>query len=51
MAAKYDFTIEQGANHSFQVQYKNADGSVFDFTGYSAKLQARKTVSATDVLI
>lgn len=43
MAAKYDFTIEQGSNHSFQVQYKNADGSVFDFTGYSAKLQARKT--------
>lgn len=51
MAAKYDFTIEQGANHSFQVQYKNADGSVFDFTGYTAKLQARKSASATDVLI
>ena len=51
MAAKYDFTIYQGANHSFQVPYKNADGSVFDFTGYTAKLQVRKTVSAPDVLI
>ena len=51
MAGKYDFTIEQGSNLSFEVQYKNQDGSIFDFTGYSAKLQVRKSVSATDVLI
>lgn len=51
MAANYDFTVEQGANHSFEILYKNSDGSVFDFTGYTAKLQARKTASASEVLI
>ena len=51
MAAVYNFTIEQGTRHSFAVQYKNQDGSVFDFTGYTGKLQVRKTVSAGDVLI
>ena len=51
MAANYDFTLEQGANHSFEILYKNSDGSIFDFTGYDAKLQARKSTSASDVLI
>jgi hypothetical protein len=51
MSANYDFSIDQGTNHSFEILYKNADGSVFDFTAFTAKLQVRKTVSAVDVLI
>jgi len=35
MAAKYNITIEQGADFSLDIQLKNADGSEIDISGLS----------------
>jgi hypothetical protein len=60
MANEYNFTLDQGSNHSFEIEYKNSDNTIFDLTGYSAKLHVRESynsailielLSPTDILI
>jgi hypothetical protein len=43
--------IDQGSNFTATIPHKNADGSVFDLTGYTAHLQVKATVGASDVFI
>lgn len=46
MAATYNFTIDQGTTVSVQWAYRTAANAVIDLTSYTARLQARPTVSS-----
>ena len=41
MAARYSFTIDQGATKEFVVRYADSTNSPIDLTGYTAKMQIR----------
>ena len=50
MAANYGLEIEAGATFSLEFEYKNDDGTLFDFTGWTAKAQIRQTPSSSSAL-
>jgi hypothetical protein len=50
-AAQYDFAIEQGATTIRSFVWKSSDGTPVDLTGYAARMQVRRSFSATDVLL
>lgn len=50
-AATYDFEIEQGATLLKPIVWKDSDGNPVNLTGYTAKMQVRQNVSASDVLL
>ena len=50
-AAKYSFTIEQGATLDFQIDWTDDSGSAIDLTGYSARMQIRPQVESDEVFI
>lgn len=50
-AATYDFEIEQGASLIKPIVWKDANGLAVNLTGYTAKMQIRKSVSSPDVLL
>jgi carbohydrate-binding DOMON domain-containing protein len=50
MAANYGLEIEAGATFSLELEYKNEDGTLFDFTNWTAKAQIRQTPSAASAL-
>lgn len=45
LAGRYDLTVEQGSTFNLTLVYKDQRGYVIDLTGYSARMQLRKTVS------
>lgn len=49
-AATVNLVIEQGSDFSHIVGLTNSDGSVFNLTGYDARMQIRPTVASTTVL-
>lgn len=49
-AAIVNLVIEQGTDFSHIVGLTNSDGSVFNLTGYDARMQIRSTVSAATIL-
>lgn len=50
-AAKYDFTIEQGTTVTKPFVWKSGEGLPVDITGYTARMQVRRSVSSADVLL
>lgn len=50
-AASYDFEIEQGTTLLKPIVWKDSNGDPVNLTGYTAKMQIRKSASATDVLL
>ena len=54
MTATYDFTgdnaIQQGATFTKTMAWKDSAGSPVNLTGYSAKMQIRKSASNVDVI-
>lgn len=50
MAVRYKLHIDAGATFQRQFEYTNDDGSLFDLTGYSAKMQIRQTPEGELVL-
>lgn len=50
-SAEHDFIVEQGTTFSIYFQWKDSEGNVNVLTDYKARLQARKTFTAPDVLI
>jgi hypothetical protein len=50
MAANYGLEIEAGATFSLEFEYKNEDGTLFDFTGWTAKAQIRQTPSSASAV-
>lgn len=49
--AQYDFEIIQGATFTQPFVWKDGDGDPVDLTGYTARMQVRKSVQAEDVLL
>lgn len=49
-AAIVNLVIEQGTDFSHIVGLTNSDGSVFNLTGYDARMQIRSTVSTATIL-
>jgi hypothetical protein len=54
-APVYDFTgdqaLEQGSRWQRTINYKTADGVVIDITGWTARMQIRKSVTSSTVLL
>jgi len=50
-ATRHDIVVEQGSRFELNVAVKNSDGSVKDLTGYSGRMQVRKTVDDITVLL
>ena len=51
MAFTVNLYVEAGATFSREVAYTNADGTVFDLTGYTAELQVRETAASATAAI
>ena len=51
MAGKLDIVIEQGADFERQLVWQQADGTPYDLTGYTARMQARETKLSDTVLL
>lgn len=52
LAGTYDFTIDQGADLSKNMVWKDSDGDPVDLSGgWTARMQIRKSLSAVDVLL
>lgn len=51
MAYIVNFYVEAGASFSRSVTDTNDDGTLFDFTDYTARLQVRQTVASTTAVI
>jgi molybdopterin-binding protein len=47
----YNFTIEQGATFSRTIVVKNPDNTLYNLTGYTARMQIRRDIAATEVMI
>jgi len=46
-AGLYNFTIEQGATLSFEIQYKDNNSTPIDLTGYTAKMEIASAYSGS----
>lgn len=51
MATKLDIVIEKGARFTRTLQVRNSDGTLFDLTGYSGRMQIRETLDSVAVLV
>jgi hypothetical protein len=45
-AGKYNFTIEQGATYTVEIQYKDANNNPINLTGYSGRMQIRPSAGS-----
>jgi hypothetical protein len=50
-AGAWDITIEQGSVFNLHLRYKDSLGAVIDLTGYTARMQVRKSVKSNDILL
>lgn len=50
-AGTHDILIEQGATFKQRIVWKNSLGVAIDLTGFTAKMQARKSYTAPDILV
>lgn len=51
LAGKYNIVCDQGSTFFRTIAIKNTDGSVFNLTGYTARMQVRKDVDNTTVIL
>ena len=47
LAGKYNITCEQGATFDLQLTWKGSDGSLVNVTGYTARMQVKKSRTDT----
>lgn len=50
-AASLDILIEQGATYTQSLVWKDSSGDPLDLTGFTARMQVRKTKNATTTLL
>lgn len=50
-AGFYDIYIEQGATYNQPLVWNDSNGSPVNLTGYTARMQIRKTISSVDPII
>ena len=51
IAGIYNITMDQGAQWTLQVQYDNNNGTPFDLTGYTARMQVRPKFGADNAVL
>jgi hypothetical protein len=51
LAGKYNMVCDQGSTFTRTIEIKQADGTVFSLTGYTARMEVRRTVDASTSLI
>ena len=51
ITAKLDIVIQQGAKYYKRLRWKGSDGVGIPLTGFSARMQIRKTVDSADTLV
>lgn len=49
MASTYDIVVDQGSDYSLPFKFKDAEGTVKDLTGCTARMQLRRTPQADAV--
>lgn len=47
----YNFTIEQGATFSRTIVVKNPNDTPYNLTGYTARMQIRRDITATEIMM
>ena len=47
----HNFTIDQGATFSRTINVKNYDDSIYDLTGHTARMQIRRDIESTTVML
>lgn len=50
LAGQYNLTIDQGAHFERLMTITNPDGTVFDLTDFTARMQIRTEIDADDVM-
>jgi len=50
-AARRNIIIEQGATFTYNLIYKDSEGTPVNLTGYTARMQVRKNVNSSDTLL
>ncbi len=50
LLAKRDITIDQGATFSWHLRWKDASGSYYDLTGWTAAMQVREEFASATTL-
>lgn len=50
-AASHDITIEQGATFQMNLVWKDSGGTPINLTGYSARMQVRRTYKADTAML
>lgn len=50
-AGIYDIYIEQGATYNQPLVWKDSSGTAVNVTGYTARMQIRKTVDASTIIL
>lgn len=48
IAGTYNLNIDQGATFERTITVKNPDGSLFDLSGYTARMQIREEIDSPD---
>lgn len=51
LAGKYNISIDQGATFERLITVKNSDNNLFNFTGYTARMQIRRDVDDTSSIV
>jgi len=46
-SSTYDITADQGANYAATLTYRDSANTIINLTGYSARMQVRKTIGST----
>ena len=51
IAGVYNINLDQGATFRRSIVVKNPDGSLYDFTNHTARMQIRSEIDSSDVMI
>lgn len=50
MAAKYDFAVDQGSKHTFNIQYTNSERVPKSLAGFAIRSQVRMNINDCDAI-
>lgn len=51
LAGTYNFTIDQGSTFSRTITLRNGDETLFDLSGYTARMHIRRELPDTDIML
>ena len=51
LAGKYNIVCDQGSSFTRTLEIKTAEGTVFSLTGYTARMEVRRTLDASSTIV